>query len=49
MESQTWRTEHKVATISHGVGRIQDMTLEQFLTAQEASKILSWTGGGGAG
>ena len=46
MEKQTWKTEHSVATISHRVERIQDMTSEQFLTAQEDAQILSCTGGG---
>ena len=46
MENQTWKTQHRVATISHIVGRIQDMMSQQFLTAQEDSQILSWAGGG---
>lgn len=41
MENQTWKTEHSVATTSHRVERIYDMTSEQYLTAQEDSQILS--------
>lgn len=46
MENQPWTTEHRVTTTSHEIGRIQNMTSEQFLTTQEDSKIFSWTGEG---